>query len=144
MHSRSAQRTARYHQRHWDMTEATVEALYNFAHPGRASAAFPALCNANPKGKRHHRRHARRKERGLSSTPCPFNTHRPVKTSATGRARSKLECCAYPPKTASAGAPEPRETRGAGLALEPQLASRTTGAYNVERPIAEAVPFCTP
>ena len=34
------------------------------------------------------------------------------------RARSKLECCASSPATASAGAPAPREKRGAVLTLE--------------------------
>jgi len=58
------------------------------------------------------------KERSISSGERSLVEKTPTKTSAARRARSKVECCASFQDTASACAPAPCGTHGAGLALE--------------------------
>ena len=58
------------------------------------------------------------KERSISSGQRSLVEKARTKTSAARRARSKVECCASFPDTASACAPAPCGRHGAGLALE--------------------------
>jgi hypothetical protein len=55
-----------------------------------------------------------------------------------GKCRSKLACCATSPETAISGAPVPRETRGAGLALEPGTSTSHHGRAQKERGFSPA------
>jgi hypothetical protein len=82
------------------------------------------------------------KERSISSGQRSLVEKAPTKTSAARRARSKVECCASFPDTASTCAPAPCGRHGAGLALE-AAAGTLYRARSLKRTrrLAGAAPF---
>ena len=86
-------------------------------------------------GTSHHGRAP--KERGLSPVQCLYVAMTDHNQRGTARARSKLECCASSPETASAGAPA-LVTRGAGLALEAAAGTSHHGRAPKERGLSPA------
>ena len=74
------------------------------------------------------------KKRKHLAVAVPFDR---VKTDhidrGTARTRSKLECCAFIPETASADAPVPRDTRGAGLKFEAAAGTSHHAVASVKR-----------
>ena len=77
------------------------------------------------------------KKRKHLAVAVPFDR---VKTDhidrGTARTRSKLECCAFIPETASADAPVPRDTRGAGLKFEAAAGTSHHGRAPKERAVS--------